>query len=130
MKGVSRVADREARALAWVAVESDRRGEFERGSTEPVVECMDAEFVVAAAKVLHERVHADDNAHHAVALQATQGAVLLAAGESFLESGERRLDVFLFFVSESVAVHDQFGGDVRRNRRDEHEHSEAYEPGG
>ena len=117
--------------MARVAVESARLGEFvERGNTEPADECVDAELVVAAAKVLDERVPADDDSCRSVALLATQGAVLLAAGESFLESGERRLDVFLFFVSESVAVHDQFGGDVRRNRRDEHEHSEAYEPGG
>ena len=37
--------------MARVAVKSARLGEFvERGNTEPAVECVDAELVVAAAK--------------------------------------------------------------------------------
>ena len=50
---------------------SDRSGEFvERGSDpEVVVERIDAEFVVAASRVLHKRVTSDHHARRAVALQ-------------------------------------------------------------
>ena len=54
---------------------SDRRGEFvERGSdAELIMSCVNAEFVVASADVLYERVAADDDARGAVGLEARIG---------------------------------------------------------
>lgn len=48
--------------MAFVAIESDRSGELvERGcDAEPFVEWVAAELVVAATKVLHERMAPDD----------------------------------------------------------------------
>ena len=51
------------RDLDAAGVRSDRPGEFgERGRDAPMMPGFDAEFVVAAANVLHERVTPDDHA--------------------------------------------------------------------
>ena len=58
--------------LMLMPISSDHRDEFvERsGSSKPILSCVDAEFVVAAAKVLDERVAFDDQGRGAVGLQA------------------------------------------------------------
>ena len=55
-----------------VVVVSDRSGEFVEGSRDmdTFVDCFDAEFVVPAAQVLHERVPSDHHRCCAIALQA------------------------------------------------------------
>ena len=56
--------------MEFVAIGSDRLGELvERGGDPKLfAEGVDAEFVVPAAKVLHERVTADHDARRAVGL--------------------------------------------------------------
>ena len=58
--------------MAFVSDGSDRSGEFvERGGdTELFVDRVTAKFVVAAAKVLHERMPTDDDARRSIAFQA------------------------------------------------------------